>query len=54
MKVGADHRRDHVWVEYQEGQISPDQLAQAIRAEVLFPRTRRLLGEIGHLLKGGE
>lgn len=50
-KAGADYRRDLVWVEYEKGKITPKRMAAAIRGKVIFPRTRRLLGEIGHLLK---
>lgn len=51
LNVGADYRRDQVWVEYEEGKITTKRIEAAIRLEVIFPRARRLLGEIGHLFK---
>jgi copper chaperone CopZ len=49
VEVGADHSKDSVWVKYREGKVAPQQIASAIRREVIFPRIRRALAELGHL-----
>jgi len=49
VEAGADHHKDSVWVKYREGEVVSQQIASAIRREVIFPRIRRALAELGHL-----
>ncbi|MFQ5883373.1 MAG: hypothetical protein ACE5I9_13050 [Candidatus Methylomirabilales bacterium] len=50
VEVGADHQRDLVSLTYRTGEVTPQQIASAIQREVIFPRIRRALAEVGHFL----